>query len=494
MKSLRLSFGLSLLGIIALVAVATPATAQQTAVAEPPAKQATGLSLASIFSDHMVLQRDMKVPVWGKAEPGEKVVVAIDDHQQEATADEQGRWKVAIGPFKAGGPHDVTVTAGDDEETLDDVLFGDVWVCSGQSNMEWPMTATQDAESEIAAADWPEIRFVDVPNVTADKPVDAFESTGWQACKPENIGQFSAVAYFFARDLHKELNVPIGLIGCNWGGTMMEAWTSREALESSKTFQPMVEKDDKLGESPEGIERKTKLGPHRPAALFNGMLSAVVPYGIRGAIWYQGESNAARHDQYAELSKLMIADWRNRWGQGEFPFLLVQLAAFEGGGDLDASWPFLREAQTDTLEAPNTGMAVSIDIGAQKDIHPRNKQDVGRRLALAARHVAFDEDLVYSGPMYREMKAADGAVRLSFDHVGGGLKAGGDALTGFQIAGADGKFVPADAKIDGAQVVASSKEVAEPTAVRYNWAAFPNGNLQNAEGLPAVPFRTDRKK
>jgi sialate O-acetylesterase len=352
------------------------------------------------------------------------------------------------------------------------------------------MTATKDAESEIAAADWPDIRFIDVPKVVAEQPIDSFESNGWQACKPENIGPFSAVGYFFARDLHKELNVPIGLVGCNWGGTMMEAWTSREALESSKTFAPLVEADDKLGDSPEAVEQKKKLGPHRPAALFNGMISTVVPYGIRGVIWYQGESNAARHDQYAELSKLMIADWRNRWDQGEFPFLLVQLAAFEPGGD---AWPFLREAQAETLEAPNTGMAVAIDIGDQKDIHPRNKQDVGARLALAARHVAYGEDLVYSGPMYREMKAADGAVRLSFDHVGGGLKAGGETLSGFQIAGADGKFVPAEAKIDGAQVVVSSKEVADPTAVRYNWAAFPDGNLQNAEGLPAVPFRTDRK-
>lgn len=480
----------SLLCLLALALGSHRAFAQQTAVAEPEAKQAAGLALASIFSDHMVLQRDMKVPVWGTAEPGEKVVVTIDDQKKAATADDDGQWQVALGPFKAGGPHEVTVTAGDDEVKLTDVLFGDVWICSGQSNMQWPMTATKDAESEIAAADWPDIRFIDVPKVVAEQPIDSFESNGWQACKPENIGPFSAVGYFFARDLHKELNVPIGLVGCNWGGTMMEAWTSREALESSKTFAPLVEADDKLGDSPEAVEQKKKLGPHRPAALFNGMISTVVPYGIRGVIWYQGESNAARHDQYAELSKLMIADWRNRWDQGEFPFLLVQLAAFEPGGD---AWPFLREAQADTLEAPNTGMAVAIDIGDQKDIHPRNKQDVGARLALAARHVAYGEDLVYSGPTYREMKAADGAVRLSFDHVGGGLKAGGETLSGFQIAGADGKFVPAEAKIDGAQVVVSSKEVADPTAVRYNWAAFPDGNLQNAEGLPAVPFRTDRK-
>ena len=223
-----------------------------------------------------------------------------------------------------------------------------------------------------------------------------------------------------------------------------------------------------------------------PASLFNGMLSSVIPYGIRGAIWYQGESNAGRHAQYAELSKLMIADWRNRWGQGEFPFLLVQLAAFEPGGE---NWPPLREAQTETLEAPNVGMAVTIDIGDQKDIHPRNKQDVGKRLALAARKVAHGEDIVYSGPMYKELKVVDGKAHVAFDHVGGGLKAEGE-LKGFEVAGADRKFVPAKAVIEGTEVIVSADGVSEPEVVRYNWAAFPDGNLFNAEGLPAVPFRT----
>ena len=450
--------------------------------------QSGDFSLASIFSDHMVLQRDMKVPIWGAAAPGAKVVVQIGDDKQEATADDDGNWRVAMKPLDAGGPHSVHVASGDQELELKDVLAGDVWVASGQSNMEWPVTASKDPDSEIAAADWPEIRFIDVPNETGDKPAARFESAGWQACKPETIGQFSAVAYFFGRDLHKELNVPIGLIGCNWGGTLMETWTSREALESSKTFKPMVEADDEAAKKTEDAAKR-KENPNRPAALFNGMLSTVIPYGIRGAIWYQGESNAGNHQQYAELSKLMIADWRNRWGQGDFPFLLVQLAAFEDGS---ANWPYLREAQTDTLQSPNTGMAVATDIGDEKDIHPKNKQQVGARLALAARKVAYGEELVYSGPMYREMESADGAVRLSFDHIGGGLKAEGGAVKGFEVAGADGKFVPAEAKVDGAQVVVNSKDVPEPKAVRYNWVAFTQGNLANAEGLPAVPFRTSR--
>lgn len=476
----------SALAILSLTATA-PRTFAQAATAE--AKTAAKLSLASIFSDHMVLQRDVKLPIWGKATPGAKVEVKLAGQTKEATADKDGKWTVSFAPLKAGGgPLELSVTSDGETAHMTDILVGDVWVASGQSNMEWPIRASKDAESEAAAADWPEIRFVDVPNVPSDKPLDSFKSAGWQPVKPENISEFSAVAYFFARDLHKELNVPIGLIGCNWGGTPMEAWTSREALESSDTFKWAVDAADKEPKTEEEKQNRKNMAAHQPAALFNGMLSAVVPYGIRGAIWYQGESNAGRHDQYAELSKLMIADWRNRWGQGEFPFLLVQLAAFEPGGD---NWPPLREAQVETLESPNTGMAVTTDIGDRKDIHPRNKQDVGKRLALAARKVAYGEDLVYSGPMFKELKVADGKARVTFEEIGGGLKAEG-ALKGFEVAGADGKFVPANAVIEGAEVVVSADGVSEPTVVRYNWAAFPEGNLFNAEGLPASPFRSKK--
>jgi len=470
-----------------IITAAAPLTVAQQATAE--AKTATALSLASIFSNHMVLQRDVKLPIWGHAAPGAKVEVQLAGATKEATADADGKWRVSFGPLKAGGgPLELSVKSGDETVHMTDVLVGDVWVASGQSNMEWPMKATKDAESEIAAADWPEIRFVDVPNVVAATPLDSFKSAGWQPIKPENIGDFSAVAYFFARDLHKELNVPIGLIGCNWGGTQMEAWTSREALESSDTFKDALAYADKEPTTDDEKKQRNDRAMDQPASLFNGMLSAVIPYGIRGAIWYQGESNAGRHEQYAELSKLMIADWRNRWGQGEFPFLLVQLAAFEPGGE---NWPPLREAQTETLESPNVGMAVAIDIGDEKDIHPRNKQDVGKRLALAARKVAHGEDIVYSGPMYKELKVADGKAHVTFDQIGGGLKTEG-AVKGFEVAGADGKFVPATAVIEGAEVIVSADGVSEPTVVRYNWAAFPDGNLFNAEGLPAVPFRTKK--
>jgi sialate O-acetylesterase len=471
--------------------VCTPSFAQSAAVEEAPAAAtAPQLALASIFSDHMVLQRDMRVPIWGHAEPGADVSVTFDKETQKTTADDDGKWHVELDTRAAGGPFELTASAGDDKLTVTDVLVGDVWVASGQSNMEWPVAASADAEQEAAAAaEFPQIRIINVPKTPADEPRDGFGGAKWQVCSPETIGRFSAVAYAFGRELNRELGVPIGLIGCNWGGTPMEAWTSREALESSPTFAKALA-DDAAEPDNERQERARRMGAqNRPARLFNGMLSTVIPYGIRGAIWYQGESNAGRHQEYAELSKLMIADWRKRWNQGDFPFLLVQLAAWEPGGD---SWPYLREAQVDTLEAANVGMATAIDIGDQRDIHPRNKREVGRRLALVARAIAYGENLVYSGPTFRDASFADGKARLSFDHVGGGLEVKGDELLGFEIAGEDGKFVLAKAEVDGDAIVVSSESVNEPTQVRYAWGAFPSANLFNKEGLPAVPFRSKR--
>jgi sialate O-acetylesterase len=460
--------------------------------AQEAAAKPEKLSLASMFSDHMVLQRDIKVPIWGKAKPESQITVQIGDAKdgkQETTADGNGDWSVVVGPLKSGGkPLEITVTAGDETVKLSDVLVGEVWVASGQSNMQWSVKASKDADTELAVADWPEIRVISVPLTTADEPQESFKSAGWHPCKPENIGEFSAVAFFFGRDLYKELHVPIGLIGTYWGGTPMEAWTSREALNTSDTFRGAVAAADAEPKTPEEADQKKKGAQNLPSRLFNAMIAPVIPYGIRGAIWYQGESNAGRHQEYAELSKLMISDWRNRWGQGDFPFLLVQLAGFEPGGD---SWPPLREAQLETTKLPKVGMAVAIDIGDKTDIHPKNKQEVGHRLALAARGIAYGEKVEYSGPVFKEMKVEDGKARLSFDHVGGGLKAEGD-LKGFEVAGPDGKYVPAKAAIDGMQVVVSTDGVKEPTAVRYDWAAFPDGNLYNADGLPAVPFRSKK--
>ncbi|HMO87112.1 MAG TPA: sialate O-acetylesterase [Lacipirellulaceae bacterium] len=468
-------------------ALAPTVRGQQAAVAEAEAPTAT-LALASMFSDAMVLQRDMDIPIWGTAEPGADVTVTLGDESAMATADENGRWRVAFGPLPAGGPHELVVRTGDHSVTCDDVLIGDVWVASGQSNMEWPVAAANDAEQEIAAANWPNIRFIDVPHQMSAEPLDSFPTQGWVRVTPESVARCSAVGYYFARELQRELDVPIGLVGCNWGGTPMEAWTSRKALRSRAAFAARVDADDAPPANDQEAEARTRAPHHRPGVLFGGMTAPVIPYAIRGVIWYQGESNAGRHAEYAELSRLMIADWRQRWNQGDFPFLLVQLAGWEPGGD---SWPYLREAQADTLEAPNVGMAVAIDIGDRTDIHPRNKQEVGRRLALAAQAIAYGEDVPYAGPTFRDLSIDGRRARVAFDHVYDGLRANGD-LIGFEIAGADGRFVPAHAEIDGEEVVVSSDEVAEPTQVRYAWAAYPEANLRNAAGLPAVPFRSRR--
>ena len=371
---------------------------------------------------------------------------------------------------------------------LADILVGEVWIASGQSNMQWTVKNSNDAEEEIASADWPKIRLLTVSRIALPRPREKFTSFGWQVCSPETIENFSAVAYSFGRELHKNLDVPIGLINTNYGGTPMEAWTSRKALASRPTFA----KDAKIAEA--ALNTKDKLPSGHPSGLFNAMIHPLIPFGIRGAIWYQGESNAGRPQSYHELSQLMIADWRERWGQGDFPFLLVQLAAWKPEA---TSWPALREAQHQTvLTEPNVAMAVATDIGHISDIHPRNKQEVGRRLSLAARAMAYGEEIVYSGPTYETMHAENGRCVIDFSDSAGGLQVGtGEEtaeLKGFEIAGADRNFIEADAKIEGDQVIVSSDEVVSPIAVRYNWSGWTEGNLYNSEGLPAPPFRTDR--
>ena len=388
--------------------------------------------------------------------------------------------------------------------------------------MAWPVQRTNNAEQEIAAANYPQVRIFKVPMKTADQPVDDVEAE-WQPVTPESIKVFSAVAYFFARHLHDKLHKPIGIIQSAWGGTPAESWTSMEALKAEPALSFYIENwDGYLADYPaeklryerrlrdweessktltNGEAQRTKPQPprgpghqHAPATLYNAMIAPLTPYAIRGAIWYQGESNAniIQASRYRKLFETMIIDWRNHWGQGDFPFLFVQLANYANTGD-QSGWPELRESQLKTLELKNAGMAVIIDIGESQDIHPRNKQDVGLRLGLSARAIAYGEKLVYSGPIYRQMTTENGKLRVWFDHVGGGLGIdGGDDLKGFTIAGADREFVPAKAEIDGETVVVSNPNVAEPLAVRYAWADDPVNNLINAEGLPASPFRTDQ--
>ncbi len=638
-------------------------------LAGPRAEEGQGRPfLHPLFTDHVVLQRDAPIPVWGWAEPGQRVKVALAGQSVETTVDPQGKWLAKLGPYPAGGPHVLSVT-GPKEAEVKDILVGDVWICSGQSNMEWPVASSDHAKREIESAQYPRIRLFTVPKKVALEPMETVEAS-WEVCSPETVGQFSAVGYFFGRELHRELGVPIGLIDSSWGGTIAEAWVSAGTLESMADFKdaiaqvreekadegkPQVKyeealaawwkkndpgssdqptwadpkldaggwktmnlpgiwegkglnefdgivwfrKEVELPEAWDGKELELHLGPvddrdttffngvevgHRdnwlagrdykvpagvakagrnviavrvldtggnggfagdaksmrvvaagvenaepislagdwsyrdsapigrlssppePAGstpnkvtvLYNGMIAPLRPFPIKGAIWYQGESNAGRAAQYRRLLPTLIRDWRGQFEVGEFPFFIVQLANFMQvkKEPVDSAWAQLREAQFLATKAlPNVGIGLAIDIGDAEDIHPTNKQDVGRRLALNALAIAHGKDVEFSGPVYKAKEIRGNTVRLTFDHLGGGLVAkGGDKLEGFAIAGEDGKYVWADATIEGDTIVVSSPDVEKPANVRYAWADNPVCNLYNQAGLPAVPFRTDPPK
>ena len=470
------------------------------------------LKLHALFSDHMVLQSGQACPVWGSVEPGEEISVSIAGQKKSAKAGADGKWTVKLDPMKAGGPHEMTV-AGRNSITEQDVLVGESWVCSGQSNMEMVVSSSNNVDQEKATANYPKIRHFLVPKRQEGAPVSDVVGS-WKICSPETVGGFTAVGYFFGRELQQKLDVPVGLIHTSWGGTAAEVWISKRALEGNDTLKPIAEGGVKKQEAYEkqmtaykeaaekakADNKPAPKAPNKPMAsscLYNGMIANVLPYGIKGAIWYQGESNAGNAKLYQTLFPAMIQNWREDWGQGDFPFGFVQLANFKSNKNekldqpVESNWAELREAQTMTLKLPKTGMAVIIDIGHPTDIHPKNKQDVGKRLALWAQSQVYGKDIVYSSPLYESMKVEDGKVRLSFMHVGSGLEAKGDKLIGFSIAGEDRAFVWADAKVDGKTVVVSSDKVAKPVAVRYAWADYPDCNLYNKEGLPASPFRTD---
>jgi sialate O-acetylesterase len=477
------------------------------------------VQLPALISDGMVLQQGVKVNIWGAAAPGEHVSVTLKDQKASGVANGGGEWKVQLGPLRAGGPFTLTV-AGKNTITVHDVLVGELWICSGQSNMAMTVNGVYNAQDEIARADYPTLRLFTVRQELAAKPQR--EVSGyWVRTRPDTVGGFSAAAYFFGRDLQKALNVPIGLINTSWGGTPAEAWTSRETLESDPDFKSILEAGEKLispypklfddynaqlaqwrqasdQAEAEGapvpiapaLPDDPRRNPHRPASLFNAMIMPLINYAIRGAIWYQGESNTSRAVQYRKLFPAMIRDWRRVWGEGDFPFLFVQLANY-GITPPIPSWPALREAQAMALALPQTGMAVTIDIGDGGDIHPKNKQEVGYRLALAAEGIAYGMDVIYSGPVYESMAVEGDKIRLRFKYVYGGFAPKGPQVTGLEIAGEDRKFVRAQATMEGDTLLVSSSSVAHPVAVRYAWAMNPSCNLYNRAGLPAAPFRTD---
>lgn len=426
-----------------------------------------------LFSDNAVFQQKAKLPVWGTTDQTDKVTVTIAG-QEASTMPLDGKWKVELQPIAAGGPYTLTISQGTEKHELKNILVGEVWICGGQSNMQWALKQSDGGSEAIAASANDKIRLIDVPREGAEKP-KATVAAKWAVCGPETVGDFSAVGYFFGRDLQKALGVPVGLIGSNVGGTAAEQWMSKESIDSHPELKDMSK-------------------PQGASMLYNGMIAPLAPYAIQGAIWYQGESNAGRSFQYRTLLPAMIKNWRETFGQGDFPFLIVQIAPYEAivREPSDSIWAEIRDSQLHvSQQVPKTALAVTTDVGDERDIHPRRKEPVGARLALAARALAYGENVDYSGPLYDSMSVADGKVRLRFKHLGGGLVAKDGPLTGFTIAGEDKKFHAADAVIDGDTVVVSSASVPAPVAVRYGWAAYPVVNLWNKAGLPASPFRTD---
>ncbi|GGF06433.1 9-O-acetylesterase [Hymenobacter cavernae] len=451
----------------------------------------------------MVLQRETKVPIWGWAEPGEKVTISFQGKTYSAAPGAGGKWQATLPAMPAGGPYTLTIK-GQNTITLEDVLIGDVWLASGQSNMEMPLRdknapapgaypVVLNAEQEVAAASFPKIRQFTVQKEVAYQPRSENQGSAWMVCSPGTAGQFSAVAYFFARDLFQQYNIPIGLINSPWGGTPAEAWVSGEALKQLPDFQARVVEQEKLGQQGVQPTEQVKNAQNLPSVLYNGMIAPLIPYALKGVIWYQGESNTGRSYQYRTLFPTLIKDWRSRWGT-DLPFLFVQLANFTKAlpEPAESGWAELREAQAMALTLPRTGMAVAVDVGDASDIHPANKQAVGHRLALVARNVAYGEKVVASGPTYESMSIKGNQVRLKFRNLGSGLQVKGDTIKGFAIAGADKKFYWATATQQGQELLVTSAAVPNPVAVRYDWANNPKGNLYNKEGLPAAPFRTDQ--
>ncbi len=475
---------------------------------------------ASLFSDHAVLQSGMSVPVWGSADPGEKVTVMLHGASAWATTEADGHWMVRLKKLKAGGPYEMTI-AGKNTITVKDVLVGEVWLGSGQSNMVFtvskksnPWAGMLDEAGEIAAANYPQIRmFTGKATKTYEPQSDIVGE--WKVCSPATAGDFSAVGYLFVRDLQRELKVPVGIVLEAYGASTAESWLPRATVAGDPLLKPLLDKFDArvsyYRQHPDGSDADAPGAPqtlnarpgkpgkmrdpvqnqHQPTVLFNGMIQPVLPYAIRGVLWYQGESivgGKAGVELYPHTMETLVKEWRQLWGEGELPFYFVQLAALKNVSNN----PSVREAQAQLLKLPKTGMAVTIDIGDPANVHPKNKEPLGERLTAIALAKTYGRKAEYSGPVYESMKVKGSAIELKFSHAKG-LMAKDGPLKWFQIAGADGQFVDAEAKIEGDRVIVTSAQVSAPAAVRYAWADYPEGyNLYNGTGFPAAPFRTDR--
>jgi len=482
-----------------------------------------------LFGDNAVLQQGRRVPVWGTASEGEKVTVAFGGQKVEVVA-KDGKWMAWLEPMRASSTPQTMTISGSNSLTMTNILVGEVWLCGGQSNMErkFPQLVSNDPsqlppvnlEQETAAADHPEIRHITIPQITSSNPLSTI-STNWVICSPQTVTNFTAVGYFFARDLQKEIKVPIGLINSSWGGSIAAAWSRHASMETNPALTPIL--SDYAKDVASYSERLAKYQadesriqsrytnavaeakakgqrppnpPHppgdpvknvnSPSYMFNAMINPLIPYAIRGVIWYQGETDRLKADQYQKTFPALISDWRNLWGEGDFPFLYVQIAPCKMIG------PEIREAQLLTLKrTTNTAMTVITDWGHPNNMHPIHKEPVGHRLSLAARALAYGQSIEFSGPIYKEAMINGNSITIRFDHAGHELVAKGSPLKGFLIAGADKVFVPAQAEIRGETVVVSSPQVTNPVAVRYGWDSVPDVNLFNDAGLPASPFRTD---
>jgi sialate O-acetylesterase len=475
--------------------------------------------LPKLLSDHAVLQREAPIHIWGWADPGESVSVTLHGQHRSAVADPLGHWEVYLAPEHAGGPYDLQV-AGTNSITISDILIGDVWFASGQSNMEMPLNGfpnsavLKNAAQEIANANHPEIRLLHIDQKASNYPLQDQPAT-WTQCTPETAASFSAVAYLFGRDIQEREHVPIGLIDSTWGGTPAEAWVSMDGISANASLMPVFSFWAKLADTQQDMpalhqkEQREDLAaknanapkPHHewhpnldswaPAALFNGMVAPATPFTIKGVIWYQGETNSnnGRANMYENVFSTLISDWRREWQQGNFPFLFVQISSFKS--DERETWGIVRDAQRRTLDLRNTAMAVSLDVGDPDNVHPSDKQTVAARLALAARSLAYGENIEYSGPLFREATVEGAGMRVWFDHTAGKLTSKEWSLPGFEIAGDDHRFVAATARIEGETVFVSSPLVSHPRFVRYAWANAPEATLFNAAGLPASTFTSE---
>lgn len=469
------------------------------------------LVLNPLISDNAVLQRNAPIPIWGEASPGAQVSATLDTQEKSTVANAQGEWRIKFPAKSAGGPYKLTVASGDHTLIVDNLLIGDVWVCTGQSNMYWPVNRTTNHEEAVKNAANDQLRLFTVKRAAADEPQKKIQGGAWMPSNPYTVGGFSGVGYYFGESLQPKVGVPIGLIMSTVGGTLANNWTSREVLEANPASPPYFDRYDReLAAYPELLEeyqQKVKIDPNadkprepakrQPSGYYNAMIAPLFPYPVTGVIWYQGESDSWKHEDYDRFLRDMIANWRDGWDQADMPFLIVQLAGFEGKKGVNENYPEIRETQRRIAMEPNNGLALAIDVGEADDIHPRNKQPVGERLARVALAQVYNQDVPYAGPAPKRVYAEGEHIVVEFNSGHGKLldRDGAD-LPGFEIAGADGQFYPANARLVGNSVVLTSPDVSRATAVRYAWTGFPKIDLYNQADLPATPFKetiTQRK-